>query len=41
MEMLQAHNNSFHKKLEAIQYNSALEITGTIRGISGEKPNHD
>ena len=30
-------NNSFHKKLELIQYNAALAITGAIRGSSREK----
>ena len=30
-------NNSFHQKLEPIQYNAALAITGTIRGSSKEK----
>ena len=33
----QACNVSFHQKLESIQYNSALAITGTIRGTSTEK----
>ena len=27
----------FHQKLESIQHNSALAITGTIRGASTEK----
>ena len=26
--------NSFHERLESIQYNAALEITGAIRGNS-------
>ena len=30
-------NVSFHQKLESIRYNSALAITGTLRGISTEK----
>ena len=30
----QAYNVSFHQKLESIQYNSALAITGAIRGTS-------
>ena len=30
-------NNSFHEKLESIQYNAALAITGAIRGSSREK----
>ena len=33
----QTFNNSFHEKLELIQYNAALAITGTIRSSSGEK----
>ena len=33
----QAYNVSFHQKLESIQYNSALAITGAIRGTSTEK----
>ena len=30
----QAFNNSFHQRLESIQYNAALAITGAIRGTS-------
>ena len=30
-------NNSFHERLESIQYNTALTITGAIRGSSREK----
>ena len=30
----QACKSSFHEKLESIQYNSSLAITGAIRGIS-------
>ena len=33
----QAYNASFHRKLESIQYNAALAITGAIRGTSKEK----
>ena len=33
----QHYNSSFHQKLESIQYNTALAITGAIRGSSGEK----
>ena len=33
----QAFNNSFHKKIESLQYNAALAITGAIRGTSREK----
>ena len=30
-------NNSVHRKLESIQYNAALAITGAMRGSSREK----
>ena len=30
-------NSSFHEKLESIQYNACLEITGAIRGTSSLK----
>ena len=33
----QAYNDSFHQKLESIQYNAALAITGAIIGTSSEK----
>ena len=33
----QAFNNSFHQTLESIQYNTALAVTGAIRGTSKEK----
>ena len=33
----QAFNNSFHAKIESIQYNACLAITGVIRGTSREK----
>ena len=33
----QACNSAFHDKLESIQYNACLAITGAIRGISTEK----
>ena len=33
----QAYNMSFHHKLESIQCNACLAITGAIRGISKEK----
>ena len=32
-----AFNESFHQRLESIQYNAAITITGTIRGTSSEK----
>ena len=32
-----AYNASFHRKLELIQYNTALVIIGVIRGTSKEK----
>ena len=33
----QAYNKSFHQKLELLQYNACLTITGAIRGASREK----
>ena len=33
----QAFNASFHEKLESIQYNACLALTGAIRGTSKEK----
>ena len=33
----QSYNNTFHQKMEPIQYNAALAITGAIRGCSREK----
>ena len=33
----QAYNSAFHDKLESIQYNAYLAITGAIRGTSTEK----
>ena len=36
----QAFNNSFHQRLESIQYNAALAITGAIRETSKEKLYH-
>ena len=30
-------NNSFHRKVEFLQYNAALAITGAIRGMSRDK----
>ena len=33
----QAYNSAFHDKLESIQYNACLVITGAIRGTSREK----
>ena len=33
----QAFNNSFKEKLESIQYNACLALTGAIRGTSKEK----
>ena len=32
-----AFNESFHKNLESVQYNTAIAITGAIRGTSSEK----
>ena len=33
----QAHNALFHQKLESLQYNACLAITGAMRGSSREK----
>ena len=33
----QHYNNSFHSKLQSLQYNAALAITSVIRGSSREK----
>ena len=33
----QVYTASFHQKIQSVQYNSALAITGTIRGICKEK----
>ena len=33
----QSYKSSFHEKLESIQYNAALAVTGTIRGSFSEK----
>ena len=33
----QTYNESFHQKMESIQYNAALAITDAIRGTSREK----
>ena len=33
----QDYNNNFHEKLESIQYNASLAITGAIRGTSRDK----
>ena len=33
----QTYNTSFHQRLESLQYNAALAITGAIRGTSKEK----
>ena len=33
----QSYNNTFHQKMESIQHNTALAITGAIRGYSREK----
>ena len=33
----QSYKSSFHEKLEAIQYNAALAVSGAVRGSSSEK----
>ena len=30
-------NNTFHQKMESVQYNTALAIRGAVRGPSREK----
>ena len=37
----QAYTASFHQRIESVQYNSALAITGAIRGTSKEKLYHE
>ena len=37
----QHYNNSFHQKLESVQYNAALAITGAIRGSSKKNFYHE
>ena len=37
----QAYTASFHQKIESVLYNSALAITGAIRGTSKEKLYHE
>ena len=36
----QAYTALFHQKIESVRYNSALAITGAIRGTSKEKLYH-
>ena len=33
----EAYNETFHQKLESIQYNACLALSGAIRGSSREK----
>ena len=33
----QTFNESFHQRIESIQYNAAFAIAGSIRGTSSEK----
>ena len=37
----QGYTASFQKKIESVQYNSALAVTGAIRGTSKEKLYHE
>ena len=37
----EAYNVSFHQKIESIQCNAAIAITGAIRGTSREKLYHE
>ena len=34
--IIQSNNNTIHQKMESVQYNAALAITGTIRGSSSK-----
>ena len=36
----EAHNKTFHQKLESFQYNACLALSGAIRGSSREKACH-
>ena len=36
----EAYNKTFHQKLESIQYNACLALSGAIRGSSREKRYH-
>ena len=36
-DYIQTFNESFHKRIESIEYNAAIAITGAIRGSSSEK----
>ena len=35
--MTKVYNGPFHQKMESVQYNAALAITGAVRSTSGEK----
>ena len=37
----EVYNETFHQKLESIQYNSCLALSGAIRGSSREKRYHE
>ena len=37
----EAYNETFHKKLESIQYNAYLALSGAIRGSSRQKLSHE
>ena len=37
----EAYNKRFHQKLESIQYNACLALSGAIRGLSREKLCHE
>ena len=37
----EAYNERFHQKLESIQYNACLALSGAIRGSSREKLYHE
>ena len=37
----ETNNETFHQKLESIQYNACLTLSGAIRGSSREKRYHE
>ena len=37
----EAYNETFYQKLESIQYNACLALSGAIRGSSRENPYHE
>ena len=37
----EAYNKTFHQKIESIQYNACLALSGAIRGSSRERIYHE